>query len=86
MTSSYNSRTFPPSCLKNDLDVDVLRNQSSLRLDMLDPRWGQSGLVNGLPLYCAFLTSGHSKRFTHSPTDGGVNHARRQPARREQLR
>ena len=49
--------------------------------------------VNGLHLYSAFLTIGHSKRFTilphihhsrtHSRTDGGVNHARRQPARRE---
>ena len=49
--------------------------------------------VNGLHLYRAFLTIGHPKRFTmlphihhsrtHSHTDGGVNHARRQPARRE---
>ena len=45
-------------------------------------------MVNGLHLYSAFLTSGHSKRFTiftHSHTDGGVSHARRQPAHREQL-
>ena len=54
-------------------------------------------MVNGLHLYSAFLTSGHLKGFTilphihpfmdaltHSHTDGGVNHARPQPARREQ--
>ena len=48
-------------------------------------------MVNGLYLYSAFLTSGQSNRLifthscTHSHTDGGVNNARRQPARREQL-
>ena len=49
--------------------------------------------VNGLHLHSAFLTIGHPKRCTifashsrtHSHTDGGVSHARRQPARREQL-
>ena len=47
--------------------------------------------VNGLHLYSAFLTSGHPKRCTilphihHSHTDGGVSHAGRQPAGREQL-
>uniref|UniRef100_A0A8C5AJQ6 Solute carrier family 12 member 5b n=1 Tax=Gadus morhua TaxID=8049 RepID=A0A8C5AJQ6_GADMO len=45
--------------------------------------------VDGLHLYSAFLTIGHPKRFTmlphihhsctHSHTDSGVNHARRQP-------
>jgi len=52
-------------------------------------------MVNGLHLYSAFidlmatkalyicLTFTHS--HTHSYTDGGVSHARRQPARREQL-
>uniref|UniRef100_A0A8C5FCX7 Solute carrier family 12 member 5b n=1 Tax=Gadus morhua TaxID=8049 RepID=A0A8C5FCX7_GADMO len=49
--------------------------------------------VDGLHLYSAFLTIGHPKRFTmlphihhsctHSHTDSGVNHARRQPARWE---
>ena len=52
-------------------------------------------MVNGRHLYSTFQTSGHSKRFTilltfthsctHSHTDGGVSHARRQSARREQL-
>ena len=65
-------------------------------------RWAGSGraetwsAVNGLDSYSAFLTSGHSKRFTilpnihpfmhtftHSHTDGSVTHAGRQPARRE---
>jgi len=53
-------------------------------------------MVNGLHLYSAFidlmatkalyicLTFTHS--YTHSHTDGGVSHARRQPARRELLR
>jgi hypothetical protein len=47
--------------------------------------------VNGLHLYSVFLTSGHPKRCTilphihHSHTDGGVSHAGRQPAGREQL-
>ena len=55
-------------------------------------------IVNGLAfvhLYSAFLTSGHSKRFTVFPnihpfihtfthTDGGVSHAGRQPAGQEQ--
>ena len=48
-------------------------------------------MVNGLHLYSTFIqialqycqTFIHS--FTHSPTDGGVNHARGQPARWEQL-
>ena len=49
--------------------------------------------VNGLHLYCTFLTSGQSTleyclTFTHScthPHTGGAgNHAKRQPARREQ--
>ena len=49
--------------------------------------------LNGPHLFSAFLTIDHPIRFTllphihhsrtHSHTDGGVSHARRQPARRE---
>jgi len=54
-------------------------------------------MVNGLHLYCAFLTCGHSKHFagnalrshmhsyTHSYTEGGVDHTRPEPAGQEQL-
>ena len=49
----------------------------------------ETNMVNGLHSSSTFLTSGHSKRFTilphiqpfiytHSHTDGGVSHARRQ--------
>ena len=42
----------------------------------------QGGKVQGTPSF-EFITLTHS--FTHSHTDGGVNHARQEPARQEQL-
>jgi hypothetical protein len=48
-------------------------------------------MVNGLHLYSVFTQStvqyslAFSHSYTHSPNDGGVSHARRQPARLEQF-
>ena len=52
-------------------------------------RHGQGYVVNGLHLYSAYIQSASQNctfiHSTHSHTDGGVNHARGQPASREQL-
>ena len=73
----------------------VLRVRQGERLELGWQGHKHDVMVNGLRLYSAFLTRGHSKRFTISPhihpsihkfthQQSRVNHAGRQPARREQ--
>jgi hypothetical protein len=67
-------------------------NQDQGCLSRLLLHFEKEQMVDGLRLCRAFLSSGHALQYcltfthsgTHSHTDGGVSHARRQPLRREQ--